>query len=322
MRQKGGFKILAVLLIIIAAFAGGILWEKRSVSKNQVAGVKTEENGASVEFAPETSEKPNVKLFVMAYCPYGNQAETGLKPVADLLGDKIEIEPHYIFSKETEAEIKQGCQPYIYSQDLCQDYIDQGYFPDLASCKERMYPTEEDCFKDRSDGCLATSDSYYCSLHGKKELNQGIREVCAWESADDKSRWWQFVSLINSNCPLEEVDHCWQDQADKAGLDKDRIQECFNVKSVEILDKEIGLSTKFQAYGSPTVIINGALYPPKEAYQSQDSTMKIGKSVFTPNQYRSSEALKQAICAAFKKAPKECKTKLSLESSAGSGSCD
>ena len=36
------------------------------------------------------SDKPKVELFVMTYCPYGTQAEKGLIPVLELLGDKIE----------------------------------------------------------------------------------------------------------------------------------------------------------------------------------------------------------------------------------------
>jgi glutaredoxin len=48
--------------------------------------------------APELPKtgKPNVKMFVMSFCPYGKQAESGLQPVAELLGDKIEFEPHFV----------------------------------------------------------------------------------------------------------------------------------------------------------------------------------------------------------------------------------
>ena len=42
------------------------------------------------------AEKTNVKFFVMSYCPYGNQAETGLIPVYQLLKDKVTWEPHYV----------------------------------------------------------------------------------------------------------------------------------------------------------------------------------------------------------------------------------
>ena len=42
------------------------------------------------------ADKPKLELFVMSYCPYGNQAEELLMPVIDLLGDKIDAQLHYI----------------------------------------------------------------------------------------------------------------------------------------------------------------------------------------------------------------------------------
>lgn len=67
------------------------------------------------------SAKPDIKLFVMSFCPYGQQAETVLKPVADLLGDKIVMEPHFIVevsgnavsslhgSNEAAEDMRQAC---------------------------------------------------------------------------------------------------------------------------------------------------------------------------------------------------------------------
>jgi glutaredoxin len=42
------------------------------------------------------SDSPQVLMFVMSYCPYGNQAEAGLVPVVDQLADNVEFEPVYI----------------------------------------------------------------------------------------------------------------------------------------------------------------------------------------------------------------------------------
>ncbi len=42
------------------------------------------------------TDKPKVDLFVMTFCPFGNQAEEMIIPVAELLGDKVDIELHYI----------------------------------------------------------------------------------------------------------------------------------------------------------------------------------------------------------------------------------
>jgi glutaredoxin len=45
---------------------------------------------------PVKSDRPVVDLYVMAFCPYGTQAETVMKPVVDLLGSKTDIRLRYI----------------------------------------------------------------------------------------------------------------------------------------------------------------------------------------------------------------------------------
>ncbi len=42
------------------------------------------------------TDTPEVLLFTMAFCPYGNQAEYNMEPVIDLLGKYIDFEPHYV----------------------------------------------------------------------------------------------------------------------------------------------------------------------------------------------------------------------------------
>ncbi len=42
----------------------------------------------------QKSKEIDVKMFVMAFCPYGKQAENGLGPAARLLG--VDVEPHFV----------------------------------------------------------------------------------------------------------------------------------------------------------------------------------------------------------------------------------
>jgi len=324
-RKNSSTRFLIWGLTIVASFIAGSIWGKHSALKGEVAGVQTKsQDENTVEFAPEKQKKTNLKLFVMSFCPFGNQAETGLKPVAELLGEKLDFEPHYIIEKYNHEQMKQMCQSRVYDQKRCQQYVDQGYFPNLEACKQRFYSNVDECLEKEGSNCLVTKDNnYYCSLHGKKELNQDVREICAWNLTEDKAKWWEFISLVNSNCQLEEVDSCWQNQAEQAGLDKDKIQECFSNQAVELLDKEIALTQKFDVSGSPSVFVNDVRYPPEGAYDREGKVkMQISKEIFSQQEYRSPEAFKQAACAGFKKAPKECKTKLSRESRMNSGSCN
>ncbi len=46
------------------------------------------------------AEKPQVDLYVMSFCPYGNKAEDTMKPVYDLLKNKVDFNFHYIVTVE------------------------------------------------------------------------------------------------------------------------------------------------------------------------------------------------------------------------------
>ncbi len=45
------------------------------------------------------NDRPQAQLFLMSFCPYGNQAEEIMMPVVDLLKDVADIIPRYIVSK-------------------------------------------------------------------------------------------------------------------------------------------------------------------------------------------------------------------------------
>lgn len=59
------------------------------------------------------SEIPMVELFVMTHCPYGTQAEKGMIPVFELLGDKIDSSVkfvhYFMHAPEEEETARQVC---------------------------------------------------------------------------------------------------------------------------------------------------------------------------------------------------------------------
>ncbi len=62
---------------------------------SQKVEIPSANSGTTTAKIPK-SEMPDVKLFVMSYCPYGQQAEKAMWPVTDLLGDKMNFELHYV----------------------------------------------------------------------------------------------------------------------------------------------------------------------------------------------------------------------------------
>ncbi|MEM4272446.1 MAG: hypothetical protein QXH30_02555 [Candidatus Bilamarchaeaceae archaeon] len=69
-------------------------------AKSDLAALGLEEasSPSSAETEMPKAAEPKVELYVMSNCPYGNQAENGIRDVIYLLGEEIAFEPVYILS--------------------------------------------------------------------------------------------------------------------------------------------------------------------------------------------------------------------------------
>lgn len=310
--------VLMILLASISFLAGSLSAKLKNGSTDSTTSTNDK---TAVVFASEKTKKPTFQFFVMSFCPFGNQAEDAIKPVAELLGDAVEWKPQYIFSRID--NLQTYCNERSGDPTQCSTYIQSGYFKTEAECKDAIAANKKTCLDD-SEYLKATSGVYYSSLHGRGELNQNVREICAWNQLEDKAKWWAFVDNVNKNCTSENVDACWESEAKKAEVDTEEVKLCFNEQAVDLIDKEIAEGDKYQAFSSPTVLINGQAFPPDEAYdQAGKATLKIGKNSYTQGQYRTPEVIKQAVCASFDKAPNACKTELNDQpaETAASGDC-
>ena len=298
-----GVIIFSVLLAASSFFAGAA-WLKMG----GLTGIATPAK-ATATFEPSKSDKPDFQFYVMSFCPYGNQMEDLVKPVAQLLGNSANIRPQYIFDKIT--DLNAYCKQSAGDVSQCADYIQAGYFQTDAECKKTVTEYNAKCLDEKN--YLKIGTNYYGSLHGRVEANQNVREICAFNMDENKTNWWKFIDNVNLSCTDQNADACWEEQAKKAGFDTNKITECFNTQAAELIDKEIALTTQYKVQGSPTLKINNVDFPPESAYTSDNKgSLKIGKKVFTQDQYRTSDAIKEAICASFNKAPKECKTVIEM----------
>lgn len=142
------------------------------------------------------NDKPVVEMFTMSYCPFGNQAEDGMGPVARLLGDKVEIIPRYVIyanyrgggpdyclddenkycSMHGIDELKQDVRElciYKYRPEKFWDYID-------AVNKECNLNNIEDCWDGPADNLgINTADIASCLDDEATEML--AKEVAAGE---------------------------------------------------------------------------------------------------------------------------------------------
>jgi len=177
------------------------------------------------------SDKPVVEMFVMSFCPYGQQAEAGIGPAVKALGN-ITFEPHFV----------------IYDKTYCENTVAQGYYKTVEECGA------DTCFIDNATG------GWYCTMHGTGELNEDVRQMCIRKYQPET--WWAYVEKINTNSKVNSstVDALWKGIAQATGINTIKIEKCLNEERLAILQNEQQLDAEKDAQGSPTILVNGAPY--------------------------------------------------------------
>jgi hypothetical protein len=150
----------------------------------------TTTNTAAPTVVPKT-DKPTVELFVMAYCPYGTQAEKGILPAVRALGDKIDFKIRFVnYAMHGEKEVKEDLNQYCIESEQPDKYLKY-----LA------------CFLNDSAGqgsdaaitsCLATTGIDTVKLDACKTVTDTTFNVM--KDFNDKTSW------LNGNFPKIELD--------------------------------------------------------------------------------------------------------------------
>ncbi|MEO2154890.1 MAG: thioredoxin domain-containing protein [Nanoarchaeota archaeon] len=166
------------------------------------------------------TEKPKIIVAVMANCPFGNQVEPLIKEIVDLFGDKIEVEPRYIFysgKNQYTGEYEKGADNKNYWSLHGNYEMDEGI---LEYIIWKLYGTKTwiDFVNKVNQQCLQYAPNstkvYECALNVAKEM----------------------------------------------GLNVTEIQNYYKTHKKEIIQQQYELTSKIGINGSPTIIINGEVY--------------------------------------------------------------
>jgi len=140
-----------------------------------ISEVENQKDAADQQPATEApkSAKPEVDVFVMSYCPYGTQIEKGLLPVAEALGDSIDLNIKFVdYAMHGTKEIEENVRQYCIGKNEPQK------FNNYLSC----FLKEGD-----SAGCLK-SQSINASLLTKCTSDTDA-QFAITEKANDKESW-------------------------------------------------------------------------------------------------------------------------------------
>ena len=144
------------------------------------------------------SDKPEVELFVMSYCPYGTQMEKGILPVLDALGDSVDAELKFVdYVMHGAKEVKENLRQYCIKEN--------------EPAKINAYLT---CFLASAEGSDAEAQACLVKTNvNQTALNQCVTKTDAeykiTELLEDKASW------VSGQFPQFNVD---KDDVEKYGV--------------------------------------------------------------------------------------------------------
>lgn len=138
-----------------------------------------------------TSDRPEVKLFVMSYCPYGTQIEKGILPALDVLGDKIDFTLEFVsYAMHGKKELDENLRQY------CIRTEEPTKLPDYLECFLKAGEgTESACLRtarvdaSKNTACMKEADARFSVTKntGDKSTYQGSYPSFDVDKADNES---------------------------------------------------------------------------------------------------------------------------------------
>jgi len=204
---------------------------------------------------PKT-DKVSADLYVMAFCPYGMQAETLMKPVINLLGTKADIKIRFIANV---ANSNSGMQS----------------------------PLEVK---------INGTSYFVGSLHGAVEAAEDLHQLCIMKNYDQTTYWNYLTEIntncASKYSDATAYDACWKAAATKFGIDAAKIDTCSKgSEGLDLLKADEALTETYGVSGSPTLIINGVTYSGERSSEGFKQTICSG---FTTEPAECSQTLQAA----------------------------
>jgi len=107
------------------------------------------------------SDVPEVELFIMAYCPYGTQAEKGFIPAIKTLGDNIDAKIRFVYyAMHDKLELDEQLKEYCIQEEQSDKFLDYlGCFLEDGDSDRCLVEVGID--KDKLDLCVLKTDSEF-----------------------------------------------------------------------------------------------------------------------------------------------------------------
>lgn len=139
---------------------GKILFPQEGINLEQELPEPESEKESSPEEITK-SERPDVKLFVMSYCPYGLQATKMFLPVYDLLKEKAEMGIYFVdYAMHGKQELDENLRQYCIQRDQ-RDKLSEYLSCFVLDGDFEKCLSEAGIDKDTLTSCITETDQQY-----------------------------------------------------------------------------------------------------------------------------------------------------------------
>jgi len=174
------------------------------------------------------SEVPEVKLFVMAFCPFGNQAEELIMPLAELFGEKIDLKLHYVFYSNYEG----GGEKYCIDKE--------NKYCSMHGIQELHQGIRELCVQ----------------KYQKEKLWSFVKEINKQCSSQDADSCWEEIAK-NQGINVQAIKNCQEKEA----LDLLEKERKLTQKEYQVQDVLMHRNKDSEnILGSPVLVINDMIF--------------------------------------------------------------
>ncbi len=121
----------------------------------------------------EKRERPDVKLFVMSYCPFGLQMEKAFLPVYNLLKDKAEMGIYFVnYIMHEKKEIDENLRQYCIQKEQKEKYYDYlNCFVKDGNFERCLSEAKID--REKMNSCISETDKEY-------KINELYNDKSTW----------------------------------------------------------------------------------------------------------------------------------------------
>ncbi|MDP2947735.1 MAG: hypothetical protein Q8N88_06495 [Nanoarchaeota archaeon] len=216
-------------------FPNGIEIKEDTASTDNTSNT---DNGNATSDIPQ-KDKTVADLFVMSFCPYGNQAEEIMMPVVDLLKDKTDIKLHYVIYENYQGG----------GADYC---MSSGKYCSMHGIQELNQDIRELCVQ---------------KYQGDKFWNF-VKQINASCTSQNVDTCWEGVALtagINTN----KIKACQKDEAVVLLQSEVDLGKKYEVSgSPQLIINDVEFSGDRSAEGYKTAICSGFNIAPTECSTS------------------------------------------------------